>query len=315
MVAMRHDCLAPIERGDVSVPGLELSIDHSNSIASVPEELFDASEISLSRYLMLVDKSDTRYIGLPFFLMRGFRQRAVLCRTGSPLTSLSDLRGRRVGVSSWADTGYTWTRAAIADAGVDISEISWVSAPSRRASDPPIPPHVEVSADPVLDQLLDGRLDAILAADIPAGYVGPGSPIRRVVSDYAAVEYEYFARSGIYPAFHVVVLNRNHYEQDPSILPRLYRLLVAGWESWQVSTRAFSDLGPYLQASIESTPGYLGDGWQQHGIDSAANQRMLAAMNRAQISQGLTARGVDPVEMFPEFAAAAGAEPSQRVDA
>jgi 4,5-dihydroxyphthalate decarboxylase len=304
MVAARHDCLGPIERGQVTAPGIEVEIDRTHTIASVPEMMFDASEISLSRYLMMVDKGDTRYVGLPFFIMRGFRQRAILCRTDSDMTRLTDLRGRRVGVSSWADTGYTWTRAAITGAGVALSEISWVSSPSKRGTDPDVPSHVEVVDKPVLQMLLDGELDAILAADIPAGYVGAGSPIRRVVQDYQPVEYEYFSRTGVYPGFHAVVLDRAHLQADPSILVKLYDLLVTSWNSWQASARAFTDLGPFLQSSIESTAHLLGSGWQQHGIESSSNRRMLEAMNSAQITQGLATRQLDATEMFPDFAAA-----------
>src|SRR5580765_7256080 len=59
-------------------------------------EEFDASEMSLSSYTILRSEGDQRFIALPVFPSRVFRQNALYVRVDSPLRSPSELKGRRI---------------------------------------------------------------------------------------------------------------------------------------------------------------------------------------------------------------------------
>src|SRR5437016_14404771 len=64
-------------------------------------EEFDASEMSLSSYTILRSEGDERFIAIPVFPSRVFRQNALYVRTDSPIESPEDLKGKRVGVGDY----------------------------------------------------------------------------------------------------------------------------------------------------------------------------------------------------------------------
>src|SRR5438045_7605462 len=59
-------------------------------------EEFDASEMSLSSYTILRSEGDTRFIAIPVFPSRIFRQNALYVRADSPLRTQADLKCKRI---------------------------------------------------------------------------------------------------------------------------------------------------------------------------------------------------------------------------
>ena len=57
--------------------------------------------------------------------MRGFRHRCIITSRASPVARLEELKGGRIGVTGWQDSGNNWTRAALAQAGVVIEDVRW----------------------------------------------------------------------------------------------------------------------------------------------------------------------------------------------
>ena len=124
MAVRDWDYLTPLALGDVKAEGIELILDR---VATLPENLgtdtrYDASEISFSRYVTGRAAGDTGITGYPNFMMRGFRHRCIITTRDSGLTRLEDLRGKRIGLTGWQDSGNTWTRAAMAKAGIGRTE-------------------------------------------------------------------------------------------------------------------------------------------------------------------------------------------------
>ena len=110
------DFWTPLLLGDVTSDTIDLELTRVQSlidnVADDPD--CEAAEMSLSRYAMRRSAgTDRNLVGIPFFIMRGFRNRCILTSDDSPITTLSDLRGKRIGLSGWQDSGNTWTRALL----------------------------------------------------------------------------------------------------------------------------------------------------------------------------------------------------------
>ena len=95
------DFWTPLLLGDVKSSEIDLELTRVQSlidnVADDPE--CEAAEMSLSRYAMRRNAgSDKNILGIPFFIMRGFRNRCILTSTDSPLKTLKDLEGKRIGL-------------------------------------------------------------------------------------------------------------------------------------------------------------------------------------------------------------------------
>src|SRR5438552_18258654 len=77
-------------------------------------EEFDASEMSLSSYSILRSEGDTRFIAIPVFPSRVFRQNAVYVRADSSIREPRELKGKRIGVADYQMTAAVRTRRLLA---------------------------------------------------------------------------------------------------------------------------------------------------------------------------------------------------------
>jgi 4,5-dihydroxyphthalate decarboxylase len=120
MTLRAYDHTCPLLLGDVPTPGVRLTIDHRAALTLQFPDGLDVAEVSFNRYTLARARGDDTLVGLPAFVLQGFRHRNFFVRADSALTSLAQLRGRRVGTNSWPDTGTMWARAAMRDAGVEL---------------------------------------------------------------------------------------------------------------------------------------------------------------------------------------------------
>ena len=138
MIAYHHDHIYPIACGDVVPEGIDLTFDRSVPLAALySDPSYDAGETSLGLHMLRTSQGHRDWVGLPIFPMRQFRHRCFLVKRGSPLYDLSDLKqleGKRVGIDGWPNSGNTWTRVLLREAGVDIWKIDWVIAPVEGAA-------------------------------------------------------------------------------------------------------------------------------------------------------------------------------------
>ena len=113
MVTRSYDHLMALACGDVAVEGVDLNFDRKTDMSQfMADPSFHAGEMSFSQYLIRSSQGEREFVGLPVFVMRGFRHRCFFVRRGSELRALKDLAGKRVGTNGWPDTGNTWSRAA-----------------------------------------------------------------------------------------------------------------------------------------------------------------------------------------------------------
>src|SRR5260221_14722722 len=76
---------------------------------------FDIAELSLSSYLVLVDRGRSPYVAIPAFVSRAFRHSAIYIRTDRGIKAPADLVGRLVGVPEYQVTAAVWVRGSPED--------------------------------------------------------------------------------------------------------------------------------------------------------------------------------------------------------
>lgn len=267
---------------------------------------FDAAEMSLSNLTTLIGRGDRSLIGIPVFLSRTFRHSFIFVNAGAGITKPQDLIGRRVGVPEYTMTAAVWIRAFLQhDFGVLPRQLKWFSGGLDQPGRPErikveLPEGVEVQAIPAgasLGAMLDaGQLDALICAAVPRVF-SVGSPrVTRLFPDYRRVEADYYARTGLVPIMHTVVIRRAVYEQFPWVARSLYEAFDRAKDEgyrWLEDTGAPNCSLTWLQAYLEEERAIFGlDHWP-YGL--TANRQSVEALASYVYEQGLSERLV-PVE-------------------
>jgi 4,5-dihydroxyphthalate decarboxylase len=298
------DHITPLLTGDVAPEGIDLEYDVHHGLTPVADDPDCAGgESSLGRFMIDTSRGDRSYVATPVFPMFAFRHRCFLVRRGTVINDLAELEGKRVGIDGWPNSGNTWTRILLRQDGVDISKITWVIAPVEGAGDathgnvpPDAPSNVEAGTASLVDLLLRGEIDVLVAAFMPAGFFGPESPIVPMLPDYRAAEKAYFLEHGYVPAHHLLKLRREVVEKDPWILASLTTAFTESKRLWQSRRRHLADTTPWLLGELVEVAHLFGDDWPPYGLEP--NLKMLTDFTQDQYAQGLVKAPVDPAEAF-----------------
>lgn len=310
------DFITPLLLGDVASDRFDVRIER---LAALPEDLasdprFDAGEISFSRYATGRARGETGVVGIPNFIMRGFRHRCVVTAAESRLARFDELRGKRIGIAGWQDSGNTWTRAAMAQAGLAIDDAFW--AVSRLAADHPVIDRVGRYAQagriealpgqpPLLDLLAAGEIDAVLMPFMPKGFFARGSRFRALLPDVRAAERDYVARVGFVPGMHIIGIKPELAAREPWLPQALSDLLDESQRVWLEKRRRYADTSPWLIDELVRAGHDLPEGWNDSGL--AANRTMIAAFIEQLRIQNLADTDLTPEDLFPAVPALEGA--------
>lgn len=297
MGTRRWDHLLPITLGEVGIPGA--SITHRRgALTPTPQERaeLDVAERSLSE--MLLGAGDTaQWLALPAFPLAAFRQRCLIVRRDSPLHTLGDLAGTRIGATGWADTGNVWTKALLVEAGVDIGGIDWRVGPLEDGE--PVRPRltglIGAAATPQVRELepgrclhrelLQGNLDAVMTPTMPDGYHEPGSPLRHLLPDFRRQEEKYFADKGFVPPIHVLAIRRTVAERLPWLPSAMVQACDRSFRAWRQERILLADTTPWLIEEATAIGRTLGFGYSPYGRAGAAP--MIDALVGSYAGQGV----------------------------
>jgi 4,5-dihydroxyphthalate decarboxylase len=272
---------------------------------------WEASEMSMGKYVSLISQGDDSMVGLPVFPSRVFRHSAFYVRAGE-ITSPDQLRGKRLGLPEWAQTAAVYMRGLLThEWDIPLGDVRWfqagVNQPGRREKVKlALPPGVELTPVPdrsLGDMLLSGDLDAVLSAHPPAAYESGDPRVARLFAEPAAAEEEYARRTGIIPIMHVVVLRRDVVDRHPWLVGNLMTAFEEA-RARSIARLAGGPAGPGSrvpllwadQALARTRAAFGGEPWP-YGVD--ANRTTLEAFTRWADEQGVTHRRVDVDEMFP----------------
>lgn len=304
------DYFTPLALGDIRPEGFALEVHRVGTLVNElgNSDRYDAAEISFSRYAQLRDKDDRSLLALPHFLMRGFRQRCIITTENSPLVSLGQLKGKRIGVTGWQDSGNSWTRALLREAGVEIDDAWWFAG--RLTAEHPItdrlgafgrPGRIEAAPGehPLIDLLKVGELDAVFTPFMPQGFFLPDSGLRQLQRDFRQAELAYFNRVGYIPGHHVLGFKPEIVRRYPDIPGRLSRLIDESARVWQEKREKYADTTPWLLDDLKRTAQDLPASWNANGLE--ANRKMIGDFAGELFAQGITAQHLTPEALFPAF--------------
>ncbi|MEH6772891.1 MAG: nitrate ABC transporter substrate-binding protein [Cereibacter changlensis] len=304
------DYLTPLLLGDVADRRIELTIDRVGTLVEdlAGDPAHDAAEISLSRHVQAVAGGAPGVVGVPCFLMRGFRHRCILTTRSGP-RRLGDLAGARIGVTGWQDSGNTWTRAVLAEEGVGVEDAAWFAGRLTEAH--PVvdrlgrfarPGRIEAmpGEEPMMQALEAGRLDAVFTPFMPEGFFRRDSPFRPVLEDFRSAEIGYFRRNGYVPGMHILALKREVATAHPWLAAALTRLFDRSLAMWLAKRRKYAETTPWILQDIATMDLELGEDWAASGIK--ANAPMVADFLGHAETQGLLPRRPTLAEIFPSDA-------------
>jgi 4,5-dihydroxyphthalate decarboxylase len=307
-----YDRTEPLRDGRIRPDGIDLTY------LSLPVEEtffrmaryreFEAAEMSLSSYTLTLFK-DAPFVAIPVFPSRAFRHNGVYVHADSGIERPEDLRGRLVGVPEYQVTAAVWIRGILAEYhGVPVESVRYRTGGLHRTGRVEkltldLPESVEVAPIPagrtLTGMLVNGEIDALYTPRTPGPYASGDPRVRRLFADPAAVEADYFARTGIFPVMHVVVLRRDVYGARPWVARSLY----TAFERARVETArrmeetaASRYMLPWLYAEAERTRRLMGEDFWTYGLEG--NEATLSTFLRYSHEQGLASRLLSPSDLF-----------------
>ncbi|MBI4318735.1 MAG: ABC transporter substrate-binding protein [Chloroflexi bacterium] len=307
-----YDRTRALQDGTVEVEGCEL-----NYIPLTIEEIFwrqlrygefDASELSCSAYVMLRSRGQDDFIAIPVFPSKMFRHSCMFINKENGITRPEDLRGRRVGVPEYHMTAALWQRGIMQhEYGIKPSEIEWITGggedPGRvERVELRLPPEIKVT--PVLDRtlndmLVNGEIDALFGPRMPSSFMKGSPVVRRLFPNYAAVEKDYYQRTGIFPIMHIVAIKRKLYEENPWVAQSLVKAFTEAKDqclTQMYDSNALTHSLPFLMQTVEDHRALFGPDLWSYGIES--NRKTLEALALYSYEQGLSERLMTLEELF-----------------
>ncbi len=266
-------------------------------------EEFDASEMSLSSYTILRSKGDERFIALPVFPSRIFRQSCVYVNARSGIRRPEDLKGKRLGAADYQMTAAVWVRGFLQhDYGVLPEDVQWVlGAPVRFGVNVPGRVRAEhLGPDKALDYMLEkGEIDALIGVTFPRPFLAGSKHVRRLFPNYRKVEEDYYRRTGIFPIMHTFVMKASLFQAEPWAAISLYKAFV---EAKQANDRQLYDTDalhvslPWLTEHVETSRRVFGEDIWNYSVEGS--RPTLEALVGYLDEQGLSARRMRVEELF-----------------
>jgi 4,5-dihydroxyphthalate decarboxylase len=299
----RYDRTQPLIDGRVQPEGVDLTF-----LPLRPGETFwrmlnhgefDVSEMSLSSYTILRSEGDTRFVAIPVFPSRVFRQSAVYLRADSKIEKPQDLKGKRFGVGDYQMTAAVWVRGFLMhEYGVAPEDIVWVTGEAVRSIKPPAGVRLEaMPPGTTLDAMLErGEIDALATVIIPEGL---GKTVRRLFPNFREVESAYFQRTRIFPIMHTFVLKARLYEQNPWLAVSFYRAFCRARDmAYRATydTNALTVSLPWVIDEVEQTHRIFGPQIWDYSIEGS--RPTLEALVGYLDEQQLTRRKMSVEELF-----------------
>lgn len=261
-IALRNwDWLVPWFRGEVDrTPlrklGVELTVTAGEAVTDLWQTPgLSGAETSFSRYVRARAAGADAVWATPHFVMQGFRHRCVITRRDAGFSSARDLRGATIGLTGWADSGNTWTRAALADDGLAIADAQW--RVGRLTGQHPVtdrlegfgvPGRIAATDDtPMVDLLASGDLDAVLTPFMPPGFYSPDSRFRPLYADVPAAEIGWMRQTGCVPGHHVLAFSR---ATGPEVAAAISEALSESARLWRAQREKLAETSLWLAADF-----------------------------------------------------------------
>lgn len=276
-----YDITFPLTRGRINPEGVDLNvlsnffvIDHFERMYAHSE--FDVCEYSLTLHIINWDRGDKRFVGLPILLNRQFIQKNLYTRIDSGLKSAKDLEGKSIGLPIYQNARWIWTRGAFEDYyGVDPTKIKWYTERPERINIK-LPSGIKLNRLPKGMKSVEALEKGVI--DVMGTFNKPESKkITKLFPDSRKEEREYFKKTGLFPAMHLVVVKKEVLDRIPWLAQGLMKAFQESKElCYEVRDKLSAQGGStnvWMDESLREQKEILGDDPYPFGL--AANMPEL----------------------------------------
>jgi 4,5-dihydroxyphthalate decarboxylase len=234
-----HPGTAALKNGSIKSDLVEFDfVDYSPTNKGfkpmVREGAFDVSEMAIVTYLMAKSFNKPMVL-LPSVVLARFQHAYALYNAKSGTLKPADLNGKRVGIRSFTTTTGAWLRGILAnDYGVDLNSIDWVTFEDAHVAEFRDTTKRAPKGKEIIQMLLDGELDAVLGEKVDR----PG--LKPLFPDAAGEEKSWFAKHGVVPVNHMVVVSETLSRTRPDAVREVFRLLQESATRAPAATSRFS---------------------------------------------------------------------------
>jgi 4,5-dihydroxyphthalate decarboxylase len=214
----------------------------------VREQAFDVSEMAIVTYLMAKSFGKPMVL-LPNVVVTRSQHGHALYNVKHGTLKPADLTGKRVGIRSFTTTTGAWLRGILAnDHGVDLNSIDWVTFEDAHVAEFKDTTKRAPAGKEIVQMLVDGELDAILGENVEHPDLKP------LFADASAEEKAWFARRGVRPINHMVVVSQSLSDKHPDAVREVHRLLR---DSAKASPDSLRFSGKEIRRSLELITHYV----------------------------------------------------------
>ncbi len=291
---------AQLVNGQVKVRGFDVAFRSPEpSVASIFNDYihnlsYDAVDLPLANYIIARDLGKP-IAAVPVFPTRFFPQFGTMVNRKASIKSVSDLAGRRVGVSGFAFNPATWLRGIFFHQyDLPVEQVTWVESEPNSLSNVPYGRSrrfkIEKGSN-LLQQLETGTLDAVIMAD---GGLEPTDTVDRLFADPWAEIRAFYAATGVFPINATLTIKTDVLKAHPGVEQAL---VTAYQEAWDRYVAEAGD-GQHMALALGELK-RMGLFPPKEGF--SANRKALNWMIHTCYEQGLIKRLWEPEELWPQI--------------
>jgi 4,5-dihydroxyphthalate decarboxylase len=230
--------------GTVKPEGIDLDVRVAKDPGrpkAVRDGNFDVAEFYSGLYIADLARKTFGYTAIPIFVKRMFRHSYIYVNKRAGIRSPADLNGRRVGIQTWFTTTALWARGLLEDEyGVDLGSITWVADRWEGIGDWKAPSWLRLEIAPKGVNQHDLLASGQVAAGITTATWAPGdADIDFLFPNHAALERDYFKRTGFFPIMHTLLIKTEALEKHPWVAMSIFNAWQESkarcyeWLEWQ----------------------------------------------------------------------------------
>jgi 4,5-dihydroxyphthalate decarboxylase len=304
------DRTRPLVSGEVKIAGVSADITVMGVQAlfnqQLTEHTFDCCEFPLTSFLRTLERPDRPYVAVPIFPSRHFRLSSVFVNAAKGIKNPADLAGRKIGIPVFDMAAAVWLRGIFHQYhGLDRTSPVYITggleAPRLGDEHPQAYPsrfaHERCSDRSLSAMLADGEIDALYTARAPSSY--PSKAVKRMFDDPMQAELEYFERSGIFPAMHLVAIKRSIAESAPGLPIAVFNAFAQAQEIAKgrlADASALSTMLPWQLENLMFAEKRLGSDYWPVGVTK--NRSMVETAIRYMVDDGLIEKHFSVEDLF-----------------
>jgi 4,5-dihydroxyphthalate decarboxylase len=308
-----YDHFRDFRLGAVNAEGIDVNwllLGHHECFARfTANREFDLSELSFAKFTTQVSRENSDIIGLPVICSRLFRFSSFYVNRKSGITTIEDLKGRKVGSPEWAHSAAVYMRGWMHnEMGVKLTDVQWYQAGANASGreekvELNLPRGVTITrvSDKSLSEMLASHeLDCAIIARPPTCFLEGHPDVVRLFPDYLQMEEDYYARTKVWPIMHIIAMRRAILNEHPWAARNLYNAFL---ESKRRSVERILDPAvsrypvPWLATYARRMRDMFGGDLFPYGIEE--NRPTWEQMALYTHQQGIAHRHMKPEEFFP----------------